>query len=412
MTERKRILYLAHRIPYPPNKGDKIRSYRQLEHLAGRHDVWCAFFVDDPDDWRHVATLQKMCRAVAAVPLSPRWAKMRAMVGFAAGRTLSESYFDDPRMRRVVRRWAADVGFDATLVFSSSMAGYADAVPGGRKVLDFCDWDSLKFAEYGQHGGRFTRSIWSGEAKRLGQRERGWLAAFDACVVVTDQEAAAIDAGVAANRLHVIGNGAVVGKMPRRKTREAGPVVGFVGQMDYRPNVEAVTWFVEHVWPMVRASVPDATFRIIGRSPTGEVLRLGRQDGVEVTGAVASVRDALEACAVSVAPLRIGRGIQNKVLEAMAVCRPVVLTTAAATGIGGTDGADYELADEPREFAERVIGLLLDPDERDRLGLAGRSFVQTQFDWSREMGKLESLVLHGEIEASQPESADLLAVTS
>ncbi len=390
---RKKILYLAHRIPCPPDKGDKIRSFHQVAHLAERHDVWCAFFVDDPADWKHVQTLKGMCRDVAAVPLSPRWAKLRAMVGFAGGGTLSEGYFDDPRMRRVVREWARSVSFDATMVFSSSMGRYADQVGGGRKVLDFCDWDSLKFAEYGRSGGRLAGTVWRGESRRLRERELTFLRGFDACVVVTAEEAAAVPELVGSDRLHVVGNGVVLGDEPAVSASEVDAVVGFVGQMDYAPNVEAVAWFAERVFPKVRRVEPAAVFRIVGRSPTREVLRLGDRDGVEVVGAVDCVRRELEQFAVSVAPLRIARGIQNKVLEAMAGCRPVVLTRAAASGIGGIDGEQFCVADDASMFAARVLRLLSDPPERDRLGRSARRFVGDRFDWSSEMRKLESLLL-------------------
>lgn len=409
---RPRILYLAHRIPYPPNKGDKIRSFREMAYLAERCDVWCAFFVDDPDDWQYVTKLRAMCREVAAIPLSPRWAKMRAMVGFAGGRTLSEGYFDNPRMRRVVKQWANTVGFDATLVFSSGMAGYAELVQGGRKVLDFCDWDSLKFEAYGRSAGRFSGAIWRGESRRLRRREMTWLNVFDSGVVVTEEEARAVPGEVASDRLHVVGNGVDVGDMPRVAASETGPVVGFVGQMDYPPNVEAVTWFADAVWPAVVEAMPEAVFRIVGRSPTREVLRLAERRGIEITGGVDCVRSELEQFAVSVAPLRIGRGIQNKVLEAMAACRPVVLTEAAASGIGGVDGEHYYMADNAATLAAKVIGLLNDASQRDRLGRAGRAFVADRFDWSREMAKLEALLVGKSPLDVDRESRSLVSVCS
>lgn len=386
------LLYLCHRIPYPPDKGDKIRSYHQLAHLASKHRVWCAFFVDSQEDWRYLDDLRSRCAGVAGIPLSPRLATFRSLCGLARGETASEAYYTSRAMRRTLQAWSERTAFDAAVIFSSSMAPYRSSIRAKRFVLDFCDWDSLKWRDYARFAGPIRSALYNLEATRLYRREQRWLREFEACSVATLAEA--LDRGeTPGQRLHVIENGADLGPEPATLPHTREPRIGFVGQMDYPPNVDAVCYFAEAVLPLVQAQVPDARLVIVGRSPHRRVRALAARRAIDVTGPVADVRSHLESFAVSVAPLRIARGIQNKVLEAMAAARPVVLTTKAAQGVGGRDGEHYYLADDPASMSARTVKLLLHPTLRTRIGLAARRFVADSFSWDREMAKFEALVV-------------------
>ncbi len=387
------ILHIAHRIPYPPDKGDKIRSYHQVRHLSNRHDVWCACFVDDPSDLKYVEALRVFCRRVAAIPLSPRQAALRGALRLVTGGSLTEGYCANARMRHALRAWSAEVTFDAVLVFSSGMAPYADALNARRKVLDFCDLDSQKWRWYAEQSTGLRRWAYGVEARRLRVREHHWLSTFDACTVVTDAEAEAVTDPKARARLRVVGNGVDAGDDADGTATDESHRVGFVGQMDYRPNVDAVCWFADRVWPDIRRRVPDATFDIVGRSPAREVQALSARDGIRVVGRVDDVRGSLQDIAVSVAPLRMGRGVQNKVLEAMAASRPVVLTSHAAAGIDAVDGRHFIVADDPRKMTHDLVALLKSPQRRSAMGEAAHSHVRDHFRWDCEMDKLEALLI-------------------
>jgi sugar transferase (PEP-CTERM/EpsH1 system associated) len=387
------ILYLAHRIPYPPNKGDKIRSCHQLEYLSKRHRVWCACFVDDPQDMIHVEKLRQWCEDVAAIPMSPRLSRVRGLIQMAAGGTVTEGCYRNRKMTRVLRRWSSERTFDAALFFSSSVASYRSDVRARRSVLDFCDFESLKWSAYADRSRGLRSRMFALESRRLRLREAQWLNEFDACVVITEAEALERNIPIGTPGVHVIGNGAALGNEPQATADEAPLRIGFVGQMDYQPNVEAVRWFADRVLPQVRCRVPEATFEIVGRSPTRDVLALGDRRAIRVTGAVDDVRAHLEGFAVSVAPLRMGWGVQNKVLEAMAACRPVVASSAAAAGIDAVDGRHLVVADEPDAMSEQIVRLLRSPTRRLKLGSAARQRLSARYSWQRELAKLEALLV-------------------
>lgn len=387
------ILYLAHRIPYPPDKGCKLRAFRQLERLSRRHRVWCACFVDTPEDLRHVSGLSPFCHRLAPVRLSRSAALVRGLAGLARGHTLTETYYRHAGMRAVLERWRLAVRFDAVAVFSSAMAQYAWEVPAGRRVLDLCDLDSRKWSDYAGASRGLKRWLYLTEGRRLAQRERGWLAMFDGTMLITQAEAKPLSDAPCHEKLHVVGNGV---ELPALELDSAHPAesaaVGFMGVMDYKPNIDGVRWFVEQCWPAIRREVPEAVFRIAGRRPTSSVRRLARVPGVVVVGEVSDAYAQVRQFDVSVAPLRIARGQQNKVLEAMAAAKPVVLTTGAAEGIAANDGKDYAIADEAEDFARRVVQLLRRPSERRLMGAAARAFVSSHHRWESALDAYERIV--------------------
>lgn len=402
------ILYLAHRIPYPPNKGDKLRAFHQLEFLARDHRIWCACFVDAAEDRPHVDSLRALCADVCAVPLSPRRAQFRGLARLCRGGTVTEGYYDCHRMHAALRRWNHEIRFDAVVAFSSGVAPLALEVDAPVRLLDLCDRDSLKWTDYAHLARGPLKYLYAIEAKRLAEREVQWSRQFDAITLVTEAEARSLRNAVrsvqADNRatpltrsdggnIHVVGNGVALPDAAKMHGDGDRALVGFVGVMDYRPNVDAVAWFVEHCWPTIHRRVPHAEFQIIGRNPTAAVRRLDRVGGVRVIGAVEDISAVVATLQVSVAPLRIARGVQNKVLEAMAHARAVVLSSAAAIGVGATDGVEYRIADSPADVSAAVVDLLRDPFARTRLGDAARTFVATHHQWERELAKFNSLLL-------------------
>ncbi len=406
------ILYLAHRIPFPPDKGDKLRSFRELEYLSRRHRVWCACFVDTPSDEQFVGPLRAYCQDVAAIQLNRRWAMLRGMSGLLRGGTVTESFYTHTAMQDALHRWRESVRFDAVVVFSSSMAPYALQVPADRRVLDLCDLDSQKWFQYAKASRGPTRWLYRVEGRHLARSERTWIDIFDATLLITEAEAAALDGAVRPGKVHIVGNGVSLPKLDKRDGEEAAvtwtdqassatdvpnvssqrPVVGFVGVMDYQPNIDAVCWFVSECWHDIRAARPDAVFRIVGRSPTRRVHKLAAATGVQVVGAVDDVMKEVRRFDVSVAPMRIARGLQNKVLEAMAAAKPVVLTGKAATGIAGQDGREFLIADHPTDIVVSVVRLLGDQAARRRIGLSARRFVAVNHSWEETLRMFELVV--------------------
>ncbi len=390
------ILYLAHRIPYPPNKGDKIRSWHLLEGLARRFRVHLGTFVDDPEDWQYLPVLREVCGEVCARPLSPRVARLRSLAGLAAGRALTLDYYRDAQLQAWVRRLAAERPLAAVFAFSSSMAPYAEALPlpaGGRRIVDFCDVDSDKWRQYaGSHGWPLSW-LYAREARLLERAETRCADAFDTTVVVAEAEARLVrrQAPGSAHKVRVLPNGVDTAYfdpgLPFADPFAAqGPAIVFTGAMDYHPNVDGVCWFAEEILPLVRAAVPGAHFCIVGSKPAEAVRALARREGVSVTGRVPDVRPYLARAAAVVAPLRIARGVQNKVLEAMAMARPIVATPNAVQGIEGVTRSELTVAETASEFAAGVARVL------DSAGAgcvsAARDFVAHRYAWRAQVETL------------------------
>ena len=395
------ILYLAHRIPFPPTKGDKLRVFRHLERLRRRHKVWCACFVDDPGDFRWVGPLRAYCQDLIAIPLNRRIALARGAWGLLKGGTLTEAFYLDPRMHRALRDWERVIQFDVAIAFSSSMVQYARQVSASRRVLDLCDSDAGKWLDYSTRSPFYSRWAYRRESMRLGELERATPSRFDEVLVISESEKRALCGAGESQHVHVVTNGVQLPDLPEPASAASAigdacpyrpPVVGFLGVMDYPPNVDAVTWFARRGWPAIAERYPRAEFRVAGRNPTGVVRRLARIPGITVVGEIDDVWSEIAQWDVVIAPLRIARGLQNKVLEGMAAAKPVVLTSKAADGINARDGMEFLIADTIDQMRERVFSLLDNPMLRNQIGKAARQYVAQHHKWDTVLDQMEWLI--------------------
>ncbi len=399
MTERDSLLLLVHRIPYPPNKGDKIRSYHLLRFLAERYRVHLGTFVDDPSDEVHIPALRELCADVCAVPLSPRRQRLLSLTAVFRGEPMSLPYYRSRKLARWVRTKIYEEGVRRFVAFSSPMAQYAPA--NGvevHPVVDFVDVDSEKWRQYAERHRWPLRWVYGREGDRLLDFEKKVASQAAASLFVTREEANLFRRraqGVDANIWSVVN-----GVDTRYFTPDAsypdpygagGPVIVFTGMMDYWANVDAVTWFVRESFPLVRQQVPNARFFIVGARPSRTVSRLA-SSAVHVTGAVPDIRPYLAHAQLSVAPLRIARGIQNKVLEAIAMAKPVVASPEAVEGLALPAALHSHVNAEPKAMAMSVLRLLGSRSERMSLGETGRSWVRSQHDWSRTLEPIEDLI--------------------
>jgi len=380
------LLLLIHRIPYPPNKGDKIRSYHLLKHLARDYRVHLATFVDDADDWQHVPTVEKMCASSHFASLNPTLARVRSLGALVKNRSLSLDYYRDAGMQRWVDQTVAAHKIERVLVFSSAMAQYADKYPNARRVVDFCDVDSDKWRQYADKKSWPMSWLYRHEARQLLSYERQVAREYDASLFVSEPEAALFRqlAPESDARIGFFSNGvdtdyfspAAAGPSPFKEGERA---IVFTGAMDYWPNVDAVQWFAQDVMPLLRARFPDLTFYIVGARPTPAVLELGKQSNIVVTGTVPDVRPYIAHARAAVAPLRIARGIQNKVLEAMAMATPVVVSPQALEGIEAEPGRELVLAQDAACYVDAIAALLARGD--NQIGLAARARVERKYSW-------------------------------
>ena len=408
------LLYLTHRIPYPPNKGDKIRSFNILKHLSQHFRVHLGSFVDDPGDWRYRDDLEPYCESLFLRPLHPRRARLASLTGLITGEPLTVPYYRDRRMARWVWEQLGN-GMQHALVFSSAMAQYLPRNRGPQlhTVVDFVDVDSDKWRQYAL-GHRFPMNgVYRREARTLLDFERRIAAQVNASVFVSEQEALLFRelAPASAARIHAIDNGVDTDYFsPQREYPDPYPAgtrnLVFTGAMDYWANVDAVSFFADEVFPAIRREIPEARFMIVGARPAPAVMRLAEKPGVTVTGAVRDVRPYLAHAHAAVAPLRIARGVQNKVLEAMAMGRPVVATPQALDGLRACDGMDWLVAESAAELAALSLRVLRMPDTA-LLGAHARGCVSRHYSWAEHMDRLIQL-----LEARQRVRADGISTLS
>jgi sugar transferase (PEP-CTERM/EpsH1 system associated) len=391
------VLFLCHRLPWPPSKGDKIRSYHVLRRLAQHYRVYLGTFVDDPADWQYLAPVEALCAEVCVRPLTPWQTRTRALGSLMRGDALTVGVYRDSVMQRWIEGLLIEHKLDLALCYSSGVAPFVMAHPQLRRVMDFVDVDSDKWRQYAQANHGLKRMIYQREARRLAAFECTVAEQFDASVLVSEAEAAFFRQQVpaAAAKVHGIPNG-VDGEYwdPQRTYANPYPsgqrVVVFVGAMDYRANVHAAQWFASEVWPRIFAQCPEAHFYIVGSKPTATVHALGQLAGITVTGRVEDVRPWLAHAHAVAAPLRIARGIQNKVLEALAMGKVLLATPDAWEGIEDFSGRQGCISDSPEVMATEALRWLGAP-QIVRVP-AARNMVLSRFDWGRNLEIYESVL--------------------
>ena len=422
------LLFLAHRIPYPPDKGEKIRAWHMFLHLAQRFRMHLGCFVDDPDDAGRVDELRPLCADLVCIPINRRLQRLKALARARPGQPLTLGYFHDARLQRWVDATLAHHAIRHIFVYSSAMAHYVmptvppsegsvtapmwvfEETPAGGslgksdatpvRVLDMVDVDSAKWSAYAATAGWPARAVFAREGRTLLALERRAARAFTRSIFVSEAEwkhfvtlapeATAttgwVDNGV--DLAHFSPALAFDDPFPAT-TPNGAPWLVFTGRMDYRPNIDAVSWFASAVMPGLRARVPDARFAIVGAAPAEAVSRLAELPGVIVTGRVADTRPWLAHASIVVAPLRIGRGTQNKVLEGMAMARPVIATPEAFEGVQAMPERDILLAGGAEQTIERIIEVL--SGHHPELGAAARRAMERRHDWAVTLAKLDDL---------------------
>lgn len=392
------LLLLVHRIPYPPNKGDKIRSFHLLKHLASQYRVHLGTFVDDVDDWHHVDAVKALCASTCFVKLNPTRARILSLRGFLSGNPLTLTYYRSSELRRWVRNTMAAHSIQRVVAFSSAMAQFADQFSGVRRVMDFVDVDSDKWAQYAVSKRWPMSWVYRRESETLLSYERSVAERWDASVLVSNDEADLFRRLVprAAARVSGISNGVDSEYFSPQHDYlnpypAATPVLVFTGAMDYWANVDAVVWFAQNVFPQVRAHIKEARFYIVGSRPATEVQALGQLDGVTVTGSVPDVRPYVHHAVAAVAPLRIARGIQNKVLEALSMARPVIATTAAAEGLKSRPKDAMWVADDAQDYAQQCIAILRG-EIAPQAGASGRQCVIEHYSWASHLARFSELL--------------------
>lgn len=393
----REILFLAHRIPWPADRGDKIRSHHILKRLCNMAPVHVGTFADDARDMGFVGEIDGVL-ASSHVELRTKAQWQAGVEALLTGQPVSVCSFGSGSMQDWIDGLLASGRISHIFCFSGQMAQYVPDSFDGHFIMDFVDVDSAKFESYAGEGSLLMRWVNAREGRLLGAFEKQVARRANASLLVSEAEANLFRSRTSAENVIALGNGIDTDYFdPKAKIKTLhppfpDPLIVFTGQMDYRPNIAAVTDFATNAMPIIRATHPDTSFAIVGRNPTQAVSDLSMLPGVQVTGAVEDVRTWLAAADVVVAPLRIARGIQNKVLEAMAMARPVVASPAAAEGIDAANGTHFYVEQDVKAEAARVCALLADPNSALKIGQAARGHVDAHYGWARQLAPLDVIM--------------------
>lgn len=400
------IIFLCQRTPYPPIKGDRITTYNFIRFLARRHRVFLGTFFDDPTDAEGIPELRRLVDTLQIAAIRKPWAFVRAAPRWLWGEPISFALFRSARLGRWLDEVLRHERPTAIVAYSSNIATYAvDRISrhGGkppRVVLIYGDVDSEKFAQYAERAQGPYKWILRLEAKRVRREERRLAEQADTVTLVTADEALLFKRvhGQSTANVEVLPNGVDTeifdpDRYPVAPFSHQGPVFMFTGAMDYQPNVEAVAWFSRMVFPRLRERLPGSAFLIVGARPTPEVRQLAKDiSGVEVTGRVESTAQYLAHATVVVAPLQIARGVQNKVLEAMAMARPVVASKSATTGIDAEPDRHLACAETPDQWIETCTRLVSDVPTAEAMGRAARRLMLEAYNWEAQFARLECML--------------------
>lgn len=393
---RPRVLYITHRVPWPPDRGDRIRTWNILKFLATRADVDLACLADEPASEATMTELARVTRQLAVIPHSGRMRYVSGLGSLLTGHTVTEGLFNCSGLKDVLAQWDQTVRYDAMIASSSGVARFLRAPYMRQQTtrwVDLIDVDSQKWLDYSASA-RFPMSlIYRMEGHRLREVEKELAESCDQLLVVSEAERELFKSFCPTHRIAAIGNGVDSDYFaPASLTGTDEFSCVFVGVMNYKPNADAVLWFAANVWPQLRSRFPTATFRIVGKSPSADVQALAQIPGIEVTGSVADVRPWLHRSTCAVVPLQIARGVQNKVLEAMSCGRPVICSSAPLKGLAAEPGLHLLRADSVEEWVCTVSQVFQDRTLQQELGLAGSAFVQLNHSWDHCLSPLDSML--------------------
>ena len=400
-----KFLFIAHRIPYPPNKGDKIRSFNEIKYLSKNHEIHLACLADDLNDLKYTKNLKKYCKIVSIIPLKLKTAKFKTIFSLLNKKPLSVSYFYSKKLQKIINHLLSINNYDAIICFSSPMAEYIfqstnQIINQSTKlIMDFVDVDSDKWKQYAEYTKWPFSLIYKLESNRLAQYERKIAKIFHYSIFVSKKEAKLFYMqNPDINNILAIPNGVDFDYfnpyqllVNNQQLASNHPFLLFTGAMDYYANVDGVIWFCKKIFPYLIKKYPKLKFYIVGRNPVPSIKRLANFNTI-ITGYVDDIRPYYQKATIYIAPLRIARGIQNKILEAMAMAKPVISTSKAFEGIEATPNKDLLLADSEKEFIEKITMLLENPEKRKYLGISARQTIEKNYSWQHNLKILEEIL--------------------
>ena len=387
-----RIFFVCQRVPFPPDRGDKITTFNEIRHLSTKHEVHVFCLADGRRDLDNVPDLLSYARSVTAVPVIGWVGKLRALKALLAGGPLSVAAFNEAELHDAINKKFAELRPDLIMIYSCNVAQYAAHFPQVPRIMQFAELDSSRWGQFARRSRRPLRWVYAIEERRFSSYERHIALTFSHALVCTAAEQSDFERLIPGAPVSLVGNGVDLEYFRSKGIAKQPGSIVFTGVMDYFPNVDAVLWFCYEILPIVQRHIPEAGLTICGSRPVAAVRRLAKRRGVTVTGRVPDTRPYMDRAEVFVAPLRMARGIQNKLLEALAMGLPCVASSAATTGTAVPDGEGIIAANNREEFAEHIVRLLRDRAFRAEMAEKARAAAELNYRWETQLAKLDWVV--------------------
>ena len=386
-----RILCLTSRLPYPPNRGDRLRVFHFIEHFSHEHELSLVSFIADESERDHLIALRAFAQDVRVLSMSPGRSALNVALNIWRREPLQALYYRLGAMQRLVDEMIATADFDAIYVHLFRMAPYVAHHPQLYRIVDLTDVISKEIDLSLRYRSTASRLVYLLERRRVARYERWVAQTFQETWLISDADRQVLAHSCPEANIRVMPNGVDLQLFHPTEQRCLPDSLIFVGHLRVLHNIDAATFLVQDVLPLVRKEIPSCTLAIVGADPAPQIKQLGQFPGVTVTGFVPDLNEYLNNAAVFVAPLRFAAGIQNKVLEALAAGRPVVTTSLVNNGLGAQAGRHILVADDAPATAQQIVRLLTNPQLRDELGRAGRRFVEERYSWAHAVKRIRNI---------------------
>lgn len=390
------IVIIAPRFPFPLDKGDRLTIYHMLRYFSQRHRVSLVCFLEPEQDAAWVEKVQPFCEQVVVVPLNKKRAYANCALGVVGRTPLQMHYYADPAMTRAVRSVIETQQPDLLYAHTIRMGQYIESYTETPRVLAMQISMTLNYRRLAEQAkGLPSKVFHSLEYRKVRAYEGQFARKFDKVLLISKHDLNAIERDRPVDNVFYSPHGVDFDFFSPDSTAEKEPhSLIFTGNMSYAPNVDAARYFYEEIFPLVRANIPDVTWSIVGANPVPEIQSMESDPAVTVTGRVPDLRDYMNRAQVAIDPLRVGAGLQNKVLEGMSMGLPMVVTSVANEGIQAIDGENVLVGDDAQTFADQVVTLLQDAERRRRIGAAARAFIVENWSWEKHFNDLEAMFLN------------------
>lgn len=378
-----KILFLTSRLPYPPDRGDRLRVYHFAQQLSQEHELTLVSFIKDAEQRKFFRNLQTLFSEIHVIPHTPIQSLFSTAVGLVSGEALQIHYYRSQAMDQLLERLNSRPQYDMVYTHLIRMAPYGLQVKNAFRVLDLTDVISNEIRLSLEHRRPPVKWLYEFELPRLIAAENKYSAMFDENWVISTSERDALQKQSPSAEIRIVANGVDFSSYQPKQQQPNNQSLLFVGHMGVFHNIDAARYLAQEIMPLIYSQHPGATLGIVGAEPAREVQALARIPGVQVRGYLPDLPSALQQACVFAAPIRFAGGIQNKVLEAMATATPVVTTSIVNRGIRAQAGREIILADDPGSFAGAISELLDHPDFGREVGMAGYEFVRRNFSWGQ-----------------------------